>query len=68
MSREEFTDDGAKTSEFAYFKKLKKEAGRSGLYSRDREKGQFTDAETHHYESGNLRFILAYVMLEQVQC
>lgn len=69
MTKEEFTADGAKTSEFAYFKKLKKEAGRSELYSRDREKSQFTDAETNHYESGSIsfrhiRFILAYICLE----
>ncbi|KAL8101987.1 hypothetical protein AgCh_033767 [Apium graveolens] len=44
------TADGAKTSEFAYFKKLKKEAGRSELYPRDGEKSQFMDVETNQYE------------------
>ncbi|KAL1830400.1 hypothetical protein ACET3Z_000051 [Daucus carota] len=41
--------DGAKTSEFAYFKKLKREAARGELRSRDREKMQFTDVESNHY-------------------
>ncbi|KAK1353275.1 hypothetical protein POM88_052410 [Heracleum sosnowskyi] len=42
--------DGAKTSEYAYFKKLKKEATQSELYPREREKSQFTNVETNHYE------------------